>query len=165
MEVTLKPDLQKLCRSNLFMAIIAHRNSVAYSHQLNMRVSPDSPAFRVRVWLCETRSGGGVVASYPGRVGGERRPGINCLRMRDHSQKNQENRLGLEIVGKINWGERSEPHTCGENGKLFICIYICIYVYIYVYIRESVDSLCRDGADAQYMQYLSKSRITSPQTR
>ena len=35
-------------------------------------------------------------------------------------------------------------------------------VYI---IRESVDSLCRDGADTQYMQYLSKSRITSPQTR
>ena len=31
-------------------------------------------------------------------------------------------------------------------------------------IRESVDSLCRDGADAQqYMQYLSKSRITSAQ--
>ena len=30
-------------------------------------------------------------------------------------------------------------------------------------IRESVDSPCRDGADAQYMQYLSKSRITSPQ--
>ena len=30
-------------------------------------------------------------------------------------------------------------------------------------IRESVDSLCRDGADAQYMQYLRKSRITSPQ--
>ena len=33
------------------------------------------------------------------------------------------------------------------------------------YIRESVDSLCRDGADAQYMQYLSKSRITSTQIR
>ena len=33
-------------------------------------------------------------------------------------------------------------------------------------IRESVNSLCRDGADAQYMrQYLSKSRITSPQIR
>ena len=29
-------------------------------------------------------------------------------------------------------------------------------------IRESVDSLCRNGADAQY---LSKSRITSPRTR
>ena len=28
-----------------------------------------------------------------------------------------------------------------------------------VYIRESVDSLCRDGADAPYMQYLSKSHI------
>ena len=32
-------------------------------------------------------------------------------------------------------------------------------------IRGSVDSPCRDGADVQYMQYLSKSRITSPQTR
>ena len=31
-----------------------------------------------------------------------------------------------------------------------------------VVIRESVDSLCRDGADTQCMQYLSKSRITSP---
>ena len=30
-------------------------------------------------------------------------------------------------------------------------------------IRELVDSPCRDGADAQYKQYLSKSRITSPQ--
>ena len=39
------------------------------------------------------------------------------------------------------------------------------YIYIYIYIRESVDSLCRDGADTQYMQYLSKSRITSPQTQ
>ena len=27
----------------------------------------------------------------------------------------------------------------------------------------SVDSLCRNGANAQYMQYLRKSRITSPQ--
>ena len=39
------------------------------------------------------------------------------------------------------------------------------YTILYYTIRESVDSLCRDGADAQYMQYLSKSRITSPQTR
>ena len=37
------------------------------------------------------------------------------------------------------------------------------YVLYYI-IRESVDSLCRDGADAQYVQYLSKSRMTSPQT-
>ena len=27
----------------------------------------------------------------------------------------------------------------------------------------SVDSLCRDSTVVQYMQYLSKSRITSPQ--
>jgi len=39
--------------------------------------------------------------------------------------------------------------------KQLICFYSDIYIYIY--IRESVDSLCRDGADAQYMQYLSKS--------
>ena len=30
-----------------------------------------------------------------------------------------------------------------------------------MFIRESVDSLCRDGAEAQYIQYLSKSRIIS----
>ena len=29
------------------------------------------------------------------------------------------------------------------------------YIYIYIYIRESVDSLYRDGADAQYIQYLT----------
>ena len=43
-----------------------------------------------------------LLASYPGRVGGERQPGIDCLRMRDHSQKNLGIRLRLEIVGKIN---------------------------------------------------------------
>ena len=35
-------------------------------------------------------------------MGGERWPGIDCLRMRDHSQKNLRIRLRLEIVGKIN---------------------------------------------------------------
>ena len=43
-----------------------------------------------------------VIASYPGRVGGERQPGIDCLRIRDHSQKILGIRLHLEIVGKIN---------------------------------------------------------------
>ena len=37
------------------------------------------------------------------------------------------------------------------------CVCVCTH------IRESVDSLRRDGPDAQYMQYLSKSRITSTQ--
>ena len=41
----------------------------------------------------------GYIASYPGRVGGKRRPGIDCLRMHDHSQKNLGIRLRLEIVG------------------------------------------------------------------
>ena len=35
-------------------------------------------------------------------MGGEKRPGIDCLRMRDHSQKNLGIRLRLETVGKIN---------------------------------------------------------------
>ena len=42
----------------------------------------------------------------------------------------------------------------GENCRIF---------QRHEYIRESVDSLCRDGADAQYMQYLRKSCITSTQ--
>ena len=39
-----------------------------------------------------------------------------------------------------NWCERSEPHTCGENGKLSIYIYIYIYgtcvfrIYILPYL-------------------------------
>ena len=41
--------------------------------------------------------------------------------------------------------------------------YIINYVIVINHVRESVDSLCRDGADAQYMQYLSKCCITSPQ--
>ena len=36
-------------------------------------------------------------------------------------------------------------------------------ICVNIIIRESVDSLCRDGADMQYMQYLRKSHITSPQ--
>ena len=35
--------------------------------------------------------------------------------------------------------------------------------FVSLLIRESVNSLCRDGADAQYMQYLGKCHITSPQ--
>ena len=42
-----------------------------------------------------------MIASYPGRMG-EERPCIDCLRMRDHSQKNLGIRLRLETVGKIN---------------------------------------------------------------
>jgi len=42
------------------------------------------------------------LASYPGRVGGEKRPGIDCLCMRDNSQKNLGICLRLETVGKIN---------------------------------------------------------------
>ena len=43
-----------------------------------------------------------TLALYPGLVGGERWPGIDCLRMHDHSKKNLGIRLCLEIVSKIN---------------------------------------------------------------
>jgi len=43
-----------------------------------------------------------LLASYSGRVGGERWPGIECLCMCNHSQKNLEICLHLETVGKIN---------------------------------------------------------------
>ena len=32
---------------------------------------------------CEKDEGRGGLASYPGHLGGEKRPGIDCLRMRD----------------------------------------------------------------------------------
>ena len=37
-----------------------------------------------------------------------------------------------------NWGERSEPHTCGENGKLsiYFLIYSQVSLYIYIYIYK-----------------------------
>ena len=41
----------------------------------------------------------------------------------------------------------SKPHTTNSNSGFFI--------------RKSVNSLCRYGTDSQYMQYLSKSHITS----
>ena len=41
---------------------------------------------------------------------------------------------------------------------------MCVHAFMYEYIRESVDSLSRDGADAQYMQYLSNSYITCIKT-
>ena len=46
----------------------------------------------------------------------------------------------------------------------FCFFVVVVLVFFALVLRELVDSLCRNGADAQYMQYLNKSRITSPQT-
>ena len=55
------------------------------------------------VWFVyTTASTYAVVVSYPGHMGGEKRPGIECLHMHNHSQKNLGICLRLEIVGKIN---------------------------------------------------------------
>ena len=55
-------------------------------------------------------------------------------------------------------------HKIDVNVKEIYKPYPSWGVLMLALIRESVDSLCRDGADAQYMQYLSKSGITSSQT-
>ena len=34
----------------------------------------------------------------------------------------------------FNWGERSKPHTCGENGKLSIYMYVWYVRIPYIYI-------------------------------
>ena len=46
------------------------------------------------------------------------------------------------------WGERSEPHTCGENGKLSIYMYIClvrtysVYIHPAPFVRDAIFPCC-----------------------
>ena len=46
------------------------------------------------------------------------------------------------------WGERSDPHTCGENGKLYIYIYIYIwyvhipYIHSAIFVRDAIFPHC-----------------------
>ena len=56
-------------------------------------------------------------------------------------------------VGMTRKDGRALSHECSHPRRKF-------FLFLFLFIRESVDSLCRDGADAQYMQYLSKSCIT-----
>ena len=59
------------------------------------------------------------------------------------------------------WLKAKEPVACSVNRICTHChTFICqalLFSYrkleIQHIIRESVDSLCRDGADAQYMQH------------
>ena len=72
-----------------------------------------------------------------------------------------------ETAGSMNQGYISTTEIVFTESEVYIVTtgsVLLIRECMSTYIRESVDSLCRDGANAQYMQYLSKSRITSPQT-
>ena len=55
MGVTLKPDLQTRSCTNTIMVSYRSQKFLDQLHQFNMRVSPDSLTFRVRVWLRETK--------------------------------------------------------------------------------------------------------------
>ena len=58
------------------------------------------------------------------------------------------------LTGLSYWGERSEPHTCGLNGKLSICIYICRYVWYVripymhsaLFVRDAIFPHCTLGS-------------------
>ena len=79
------------------------------------------------------------------------------LRLRTRVMQSSDGLLNLGILRMRNTILRLDKFSdCAEHIHLS---------YTPFPIRESVDSLCSDGADVQYMQYLSKSRITSPQTR
>ena len=73
-----------------------------------------------------------ILASYTGRVGGERRPGIDCLCMRDHSQKNLGIHLRLEIVSKIH----TDTAVCQLN-------YLQLYVENNCRVYEGKDDFLR----------------------
>ena len=55
------------------------------------------------------------------------------------------------------------PMSSTSRNVSHLVKYLWMSHNIQLFIRESVDSLWKDGADPQYMQYLNKSRITSPQ--
>ena len=59
-------------------------------------------------------------------------------------------------AGMGSGGNAPRDNRCQQLAMLYFQVYVCV-------IRELVDSLCSDGANAQYMQYLSKSCRTSPQ--
>ena len=49
-----------------------------------------------------------------------------------------------------------QTKATSEHDSNFHLLHACINIHTGTYIRESVDSLCRDSADAQYMQYLKQ---------
>ena len=57
--------------------------------------------------------------------------------------------------------ERAKDETVTKSTSLQLSVRTMIVKVLnciprFHIVRESVDSLCRDGADAQYMQYLTK---------
>ena len=90
MDAVMNTTVQSLCYARQQNSILCYWWTV---HSQPNTMPWDQEFITVRV--CNS------LASYPGRVGGEKQPGIDCLHMHDHSQKNLGIRLHLETVGKI----------------------------------------------------------------
>ena len=48
----------------------------------------------------------------------------------------------MPCIHLVYWGERSEPHTCGENGKLSICLFIYMVRAYSVYTSCPICAWC-----------------------
>ena len=73
-----------LMQNPLVSALI--HGSMFYLRQLwvcNFGVHVTTTGSATMYFWNESIAVGGAVASYPGRVGGEKRPGIHCIRMRE----------------------------------------------------------------------------------
>ena len=60
-----------------------------------------------------------------------------------------------------NWGERSEPHTCGENGKLSIYIYVGMFGTCVFRIYTSCPICARCNISTLYVDHCCSRDKTS----
>ena len=77
-----------LCRQYVAKICKTLYASISTAHKAYLETSVSVVVGVVKKHRSHQKHCGGMgLASYPGRVGGEKWPGIDCLRMRDHSQK------------------------------------------------------------------------------
>ena len=56
---------------------------------------------------------------------------------------------GVSSYIVYHWGERSEPHSCGENGKLSIYLYVymvraySVYIHPAPFVRDAIFPHCK----------------------
>ena len=74
--------------------------------------------------------------------------------------------LWNDVQQIYNWGECSEPHTCGENGKLsiYIYVYICICLVraysVYIYILPHLCAMQYFHIDCNHWHCCSRDKTS-----